>query len=262
MFNFFKKKKVQESEECEIQSTLESYSFDDVTPIASYFKEQTGVNFDKQLTILKNKMSAFCMKRGYKNFNECLQFIVKDKLTTQELIDYLTVNETYFNREYKQLEKLVEDIKTVQTPVHILCAPCASGEEVYSIVIAFLEANISAQKFSILGIDINGQVIEKAKNAVYNERNVQNLSQELREKYFYKEESSYILKAEAKNSTEFKKINIFDAEFLNLGKFDFIFSRNMLIYFDKETKSKAKNILQSMLKEPTREIFFGHADLF
>jgi chemotaxis protein methyltransferase CheR len=47
-----------------------------------------------------------------------------------------------------------------------------------------------------------------------------------------------------------------------LGKFDFIFSRNMLIYFDYETKIKAKNILESMRKDENRALFFGHADLF
>jgi chemotaxis protein methyltransferase CheR len=57
-------------------------------------------------------------------------------------------------------------------------------------------------------------------------------------------------------------INIFDSAFESLGKFDFVFSRNMLIYFDKETKQRAKNILQSMRKNEKYEVFFGHADLF
>lgn len=262
MFSFFKKKTPQKAHSKEEEPTLETYSFDDITPIANYFKEQTGITFEAQLGILKNKMSGFCSKKGRKSFQECLNFIQKNSDSKQELIDYLTVNETYFNREYKQLEKLVEDVKKLRHNVRILCAPCATGEEVYSIVIALLEANISAKNFSVIGIDINEEVINKAKNGIYSERNVLNLSYELREKYFYKEETSYILKESAKQSSEFQKINIFDDNFLNLGKFDFIFSRNMLIYFDKETKIRAKNILQSMLKDPTNEVFFGHADLF
>jgi chemotaxis protein methyltransferase CheR len=262
MFGFFKKKKIKNIQVDEKHPTLASYSFDDVTAIANYFKEQTGINFDTQLTILKNKMSAFCSKKGHKSFDECLNLMQTDSLSKQELIDYLTVNETYFNREYTQLEKLVEEVRTTHHSIRILCAPCSSGEEVYSIVIALLEANISASRFSILGIDINEQIIEKAKKATYNPRNVQNLSPKLIEKYFSIDGSTYILKDFLKDSVEFKKINIFDENFVNLGKFDFVFSRNMLIYFDKETKLRAKAILQSMLKEQEREVFFGHADLF
>ena len=60
----------------------------------------------------------------------------------------------------------------------------------------------------------------------------------------------------------FKVINLFDPDFKNIGKFDFIFSRNMFIYFDKETKIRAKKILEDLRKNPNQEIFFGHADLF
>ncbi|MBE0499223.1 MAG: hypothetical protein IBX43_08300 [Campylobacterales bacterium] len=56
--------------------------------------------------------------------------------------------------------------------------------------------------------------------------------------------------------------SIFDPDFISLGKFDYVFLRNMLIYFDKQTKEKAKKILESMRKDPARPLFFGHADLF
>ena len=117
-------------------------------------------------------------------------------------------------------------------------------------------------RFHITGIDINSRAIEKAKIASYRERNVKNLLGDVLYKYFDKNEERYDLKERVKNLVEFKVMNIFEPEFTMLGKFDYIFSRNMLIYFDLPTKQKAKKILESMRKDDTKEIFFGHADLF
>lgn len=262
MFRFFKKKKKEEFKVEYKPDMHEKTSFDDVTLIAKYFKNETGINFDSHLNILKNKMIGFCSKRSHKSFHECLDFVKKDSLLKQELVDYLTTNETYFNREYGQIKKLAEDVKTTHGDISILCAPCSTGEEVYSIVIALLEANIPQTRFSILGIDINEEVIKKAKQAVYTQRNLKILSQELTEKYFDFNGSDYVLKEFLKSSVHFRKINIFDENFSSIGKFDYLFSRNMLIYFDKETKMKAKAILEDRLKDKHNEIFFGHADLF
>ncbi len=262
MFSFFKKKEKIEIQAPQKHTIAEVTFYDDVLPIAKYFKTETGVDFDHQLSILKSKMTAFCTKRSFRSFHECLDFVKKDALLKQELIDYLTTNETYFYREYRQIEKLVENVKATHGNVTILCAPCSTGEEVYSIVIALLEANISQNRFSILGIDINQEVIEKAKLAIYNTRNLKNLSQELIKKYFDFDGSHYTLKEFSKSSVSFRQMNIFDENFSSIGKFDYVFSRNMLIYFDKETKIKAKNILENILNEKKNKIFFGHADLF
>jgi len=113
-----------------------------------------------------------------------------------------------------------------------------------------------------MGIDINEEALQRAKLAIYKERNIRNLSNEILNKYFMKESDKYILKEDIKSLIKFRCINIFEQSFEELGKFDFIFSRNMLIYFDKETKLKAKNILESLRKDKNQEIFFGHADLF
>ena len=72
----------------------------------------------------------------------------------------------------------------------------------------------------------------------------------------------YKLKDTIKSHVTFKLVNIFEQSFKGLGKFDYIFSRNMLIYFDKETKLKAKCILESMRKDNSQDIFFGHDDIF
>ena len=144
----------------------------------------------------------------------------------------------------------------------ILCAPSSTGEEPYSIVIALLEAGVASSKFQIVGIDINSDALEKASCATYKEKSIRNLPKDVVRKYFTQNSETYTLKKEFSSLVTFKLANIFDSSFVSLGKFDFIFSRNMLIYFDKETKLKAKEILESMRKNREHNVFFGHADLF
>ncbi len=258
MFGLFKKK--ERTEQVDKIEIIEVY--DDVTPIAAYFKEQTGVSFDKQISILKNKVSSFCRQRKIYAFSDLLDKISYDIVLRQELIDYLTTNETFFYREFKQIEEIVSLVKGMHTDVRILCAPSATGEEPYSIAIALLEAGISKDRLSIVGIDINADATEKAQEAIYKERNVRNLSQAIRQRYFTQHAKDYLLVKEIKALVTFRQINLFDPAFLQLGRFDIILSRNMLIYFDQETKMKAKRILESLRKDQTRPIFFGHADLF
>ncbi|DAB28114.1 MAG: chemotaxis protein CheR [Sulfurimonas sp. RIFOXYD12_FULL_33_39] len=259
MFSIFKKKKAIENIEIRVAKD-EDYA--DVVPVAEYFKNETGVTFEKQISILKNKVTAFCRRRGIKSFLELLHNVKHDNELKQELIDTLTTNETFFYREFKQIEELVKLVKKTDKKVDILCAPSATGEEPYSIVIALLESDIPQHSFHIVGIDINQDALDKAEKALFKERNVRNLSSLLIDKYFQKDGEKFILKDIIKSHVTFKLTNLFDSSFKNIGKFDFIFSRNMLIYFDKETKLKAKEILESMRKNPNQEIFFGHADLF
>jgi len=260
MFSFFRKKVQKETAE---PAALYTENFDDVSVIAEYFCKETGITFEKQMSILKNKVSSFCRQRKIPSFENLLRGIQGDAVLKQELIDYLTTNETFFYREIKQIKELVELVKRKNfTNATILCAPCATGEEPYSIAIKLLEGDVAASRFHIVAIDINADAIAKAKKAVYKERNIRNLSAEILHKYFTLENERYILKESVKSCVSFEVANIFDDSFARLGKFDFVFSRNMLIYFDKETKLRAKSILESMRKDETHDIFFGHADLF
>lgn len=261
MLSFFKKKPKEEEVEASITPSIPE-DFTDIEPIAEYFKDETGVTFDKQRSILKNKVMTFCKLRGIRSFQELLKGVKQESSLKQELTDYLTTNETFFYREIRQINELVKLVQEKHAHVNILCAPSATGEEPYSIAIALLEAGVSPDRFDIVGIDINSDAVNKAQEAVYRERNVRNLSPEIINRYFTQNGEKYALNKSVKSLVNFKLINLFDDSFKMLGKFDFVFSRNMLIYFDKETKLRAKEILESMRKSDEHPVFFGHADLF
>ena len=260
MFSFFKKKKETDKEEKNINIICD---YEDVSDIMHYFKQETGITFEQQKNILKNKLTLFCKTNKIYSFRELLNSLKKDDEIKQKLVNLLTTNETYFYREFSQIQELVKNVqkRESKTPITILCAPCATGEEPYSIAIALLEADVGVE-FSITGIDINSQALQKAREASYIKRHIGNLDESLLQKYFYLQDEKYILNEKVKRRVSLLQKNIFEPEFTALGKFDYVFSRNMLIYFDKETKLKAKSILESMQKEPSVGVLFGHADLF
>ena len=257
MFGFFK---VQEVAKKSIEYKI-AEDYENILMISQYIKAKTGIDYDDQEVIFKSKITSFCRTHKIESFKGCLNEINTSDTLKQELIDYLTTNESYFYREFHQIQSLVDTIKKSSKNVKILCAPSANGEEPYSIVIALIEEGISLHQFQVVGIDISSEAISTAYKAIYNEKAIRNLSESIRQKYFTKDGNNYILKQEVKSKVNFTCVNIFDNDFKNLGKFDYIFSRNMLIYFDTNTRLKAQNIFKEQLEDPNTPIYYGHADL-
>lgn len=260
MFGWFKKTPPPKTENVPAVQDVAEYG--DVAGLAEYFQAITGVSFETQHSVLHSKLVTFCKKHAIISFETCLARIKEEPLLRQALIDHLTTNETYFFREAYQIGELVARVKEKAGKSLILCAPCATGEEPYSIAISLLEAGVAASGFHIVGIDINADAISKARQALYSEVKLKNVSPEVKANYFSLEASKQALSPKVKACVTLQTANIFDPDFKDLGRFDYVFSRNMLIYFDKPTKEKAKNILESMRKDPAIPVFFGHADLF
>ena len=225
--------------------------------ILDYFKELTGITLHIKPSVAHNKIQIFCDKVGIKK-DDLLNVLHSNPSIRQKFIDYLTTNETFFFREFHQIKEMISLIDKTKH-IDILSLPSSSGEEAYSIAIALLEENFT--NFKIVGIDINNEMIFKAKKGIYTKNKLRNFPPHLISKYF-SVDNKYILNNQPKSFVTFKQLNLFDNAIYSIGKFDFIFCRNLFIYFDKETKNKAKNILEKLKKDNNSKIFFGHADLF
>tara|TARA_R110002095_G_scaffold135612_2_gene117582 strand:- start:392 stop:1171 length:780 start_codon:yes stop_codon:yes gene_type:complete len=259
MFGLFSKKKLPGATQTPIDIKQD---FHDVQFLAEYIKNETGISFEKQSSIFKSKLSSFCKQRRVFSFNECLVKAKSNNEFKRELFNYLTTNETYFYREFGQIEKLVAKVAASNKPVDILCLPCSTGEEPYTIVIALLEAGVAAEKFKLTGVDIDTAAVKRATEGVYNARDVSKMPASIMGGYFVQKDDKYYLDERIKSSVTFKTFNLFDPMVKSIGQFDFVLSRNMLIYFDKETKLKASNILSGLLKDEKVPIYYGHADLY
>ena len=206
---------------------------------------------------------------NFRKYFFILRFEDKSGEEFQELMNAVTVNETYFFREKDQFEVLVNRIlpelhenTPASRPLRILSSPCSTGEEPYSIVLHILEEATIVEKrdIEIVGIDIDSTVIEKAKIAKYTDRSVHATPKGILAKWFKKKALGYQLSDDLHGSVDFKVINIFDKDQMRkLGKFDVIFSRNMLIYFDDASRKEVAMTFYDMLN-PGGYVLLGHAE--
>lgn len=225
-------------------------------------------HFDK-LSKYINLRSAELEVADFRKYFFKLRFDDKEGEEFQELMNAVTVNETYFFREKDQFEVLADKILPelhkvlpASKPIRILSSPCSTGEEPYSMILHILEeANIVEKRdIEVVGIDIDSTVIEKAKKAKYTERSIHAIPKGILAKWFKKKSLGYELIEDLHGSVDFQVANIFDKEQMRkLGKFDVIFSRNMLIYFDDASRKEVAMTFYDMLN-PGGYVLLGHAE--
>lgn len=257
MFSWFK----SASSSTETTDLFKEENFDDSSRIVTFFTDLTGIHFDQKELIVTPKLIRFAKEHSCYSFEELYTKLLNDPECKERLINLLTVNETYFYREMNQIEFAARIIQNDTSYRRILCAPGSSGEEPYSIAIYLAEQGYDLSKLEIVSIDISTEMIAKAQSALFPSRSLFRLSDELKERYFIAEENDFALIDSIRRQVTFYPCNLFDERFVSLGKFDIIFSRNMLIYFDHETILRAVEQLKHVASSPNTLYFFGHADI-
>lgn len=228
--------------------------------ILEYFYAKTGIHFDEKKDVVAHKIDTFYKSKHFHDMTLFFNELKKNGELWQEFVNLLTVNETYFFRETKQIEMMVEMAGAKQS-LNILCAPSSSGEEPYTILMSLAEAGLLGKVNKLVGIDINSSVIERAKEGIYSKRSLHRTPENVVQKYFIQRDGqNFEIAGEVKRVVDFRIQNIFDPSIKSLGEFDFVFSRNMIIYFDKESRLEAEKALYSFLK-PAGILFLGHADI-
>ncbi len=246
----------------------------DFGKIGEYIYRKTGIfleadkHFDKLAKYIDNRAKVIGID-SFRKYFYTLRFEDKDGTEFQELMNAVTVNETYFYREKEQFEVLVNRIlpelhalRPRQQTIRILCAPCSTGEEPYSIILHLLEEGrlIEDRDIEVVGIDIDSTVIAKAKAAKYSERSVHAIPPKVLAKNFKKRTLGYELIDDLIGTVDFKVANVFDKmQMRQLGKFDVIFSRNMLIYFDDASRKEVAMTFYDMVN-PSGYVLLGHAE--
>ena len=188
----------------------------------------------------------------------------------EQFINAFTVNETYFYREDHQLRCLTTDLlaqrvaaKPRAEAMRIWSMPCSTGEEPYSIAMWMLEnwSEVDAWDIEIVGSDIDTRVLEAAREGFYGRRALMRLPPELIDKYFEPAgEERWRILQDLRDSVRFSTANVMDPVETGLhGRFDVIFCRNMLIYFDDTSRRlAAENLYESLL--PGGYICLGHTE--
>jgi chemotaxis protein methyltransferase CheR len=188
----------------------------------------------------------------------------------EKFINAFTVNETYFYREEHQLRCLSTDLlnervqaKKPGEPLRIWSVPCATGEEPYSIAMWLLEnwPEVDVQDIEIVGSDIDTECVAAARQGEFGQRALMRLSPALVEKYFETAgKDRWRIVSDLRQSVQFTAVNLMEAaQTRQHGKFDVIFCRNVLIYFDDASRRlAAENLFENLV--PGGFICLGHTE--
>lgn len=182
----------------------------------------------------------------------------------QALIDALVVPETWFFREREAFAALARlaPAKLARRPgdvLRVLSAPCSSGEEAWSAAMALLDAGIDAAQFGIDAIDISAASIAAAERGVYGRNAFRGDGLAFRERHFEAVEGGWRIGTHVREPVTFERANLFEWLAAHPVRYDFVFCRNVLIYFDRAAQDRAIELLRARLADDGM-IFVGPAE--
>jgi chemotaxis protein methyltransferase CheR len=228
-----------------------------------------------------SRLVEFLYRRTGMVFTEAKRYYVERRISermaamsSRSFADYFahlrTVNETYFYREDYQLACLTTDLlearvktKRPGDAIRIWSAPCSTGEEPYSIAMWLLDnwKDVDAYDIEIVGSDIDTDALEAAAEGIFRRRALMRLSPDLIARYFHQlDDERWQILDDLRQSVSFSRVNLIDTRQTRAqGRFDVIFCRNVLIYFDDESRRvAAENLYDNLL--PGGFICLGHTE--
>jgi chemotaxis protein methyltransferase CheR len=198
--------------------------------------------------------------RGLSGAAAYYTLLLADAAELQELVQLLTVNETYFFREAEQLALLTDRLmprllaaREPGCPVRILSAGCSTGEEPYSIAIALLErfGGAAGSLFTILAGDIDQPALAHAQAARYGAYSFRGVADDLKRRWFERDGELLTVDPRARAMVRFQPLNLIAPEFPpELEQFDVVFFRNVSIYFDADTRRIIQGNLLERMADP------------
>jgi len=229
--------------------------------ISDFIRENFGIVIKNSSTKELERVVSSSAKILNLNREQFKKQLLKGKLNSVEievLINSITIGESYFFREKRALELAVEMIKknisNTRGGIKIWCAGCSTGEEPYSIAILLNENQLlNSNEIEIWGTDLNPAFLQKAEKGLYRSWSFRSCPPQIIEKYFRRlEKNTFELKSEITSAVKFKQLNlkekIYPFPFSSENYFDFVFFRNVIIYFDEITTRETLEKIYFALK--------------
>ncbi len=183
----------------------------------------------------------------------------------RRLVEEVVVPETWFFRDLEPFKYLTEYVykssKDLTVDIfRILSLPCSTGEEPYSIAMTLLLAGLKPTSFYIDAVDVSSKSLDRARNGIYTKNSFRTKDIDFRDEFFHKTDVGYSLNSQVREKVRFLRGNILQPGFLDsLGRYDVVFCRNLLIYFNKEAQDQAIKGLYNLLV-PEGLLFTGHSE--
>jgi chemotaxis protein methyltransferase CheR len=234
-----------------------------VTPVDYEFlrkllKERSGLDLspDKQY-LVESRLIPLARRAGLPGIAELVAKIKAGSAAlTTEVVEAMTTNETFFFRDKIPFDHLRDTIlpalvqaRAGRRSLRIWCAASSTGQEPYSIAMCVKEfAGLAGWRVEIVATDLSQEVLEKSKAGIYSQFEVQRgLPIQMLVKYFTQTGELWQLKPDIRAMVQHRQLNLLQ-DFSHLGTFDVIFCRNVLIYFDQDTKAAIFDRLARMLE--------------
>jgi chemotaxis protein methyltransferase CheR len=243
--------------------------------LSSFIMSQFGIKLPLyKKTLLQSRLQKRLKVLNHDSFKEYVDYVFSAKGQQEEvwnMIDAVSTNKTDFFREPLHFEFLLENgireyvEQTGKNNLTIWSAGCSSGEEPYTIAMIMKEFAIDHPSFDfkIMATDISSSVLEHAVVGIYNSEKTDVIPLDYKKKYLLKGKNDYINKVrvgtELRKKIEFRKYNLLTTDYSDLGRFDIIFCRNVMIYFEREVQ-------QRLLKQFCKSLntggyfFLGHSE--
>ncbi len=184
------------------------------------------------------------------------------------VVDLLTTNETYFFREPRHFELLAKEIipeRQRGRPLRLWSAASSSGEEAYSMAMVLADqiGTTAAAHWEVIGSDISRRVVERARAGHYPMQRIDGIPRAYLQDYCLKgtgaQDGTMLIDAPLRERVKFRLVNLNESLPADLGLFDVVFLRNMLIYFQNETKAEIVRRVMGTL-QPMGWLIVGHSE--
>lgn len=228
--------------------------------ITEFIKQESGIHLDEgKLYLLQNRVMPLLKPLKLDNMEALVQKIKKrEPRCCQMVIDAMTTNETFFFRDtevYRYFEKLLHD-RVLQNgskkSIRIWSAACSYGQEPYTVAMIAKnnERLLKGKRIEIIASDISSEAIEKGKEGKYSDFEVsRGLPEDYKTKFITAPSGNnlyFSVAPDIKNMVSFRKFNLMD-DMKKFGEFDFVFLRNVLLYFDKSTREDVLQRIRSQI---------------
>lgn len=256
-------------------NSMMAISNDEFARLRDLIQKRFGINLTEQKrSLLVGRLQKLMRKLNLPTFASYYDYLSNDKTegSLSELVDLISTNHTYFNREKDHfdffaqtaLPAVIEKLKREnRKDLRIWCAGCSSGEEPYTLLMLmkeYLGSEYNSWDAGILATDISDRALTLARRGCYSTDRVMQLPEQLRRKYFTKAGSDEMAVVEQiKKEATFRRFNLMNTTFPFKKQFQMIFCRNVMIYFDQPTREALVNRYHQCT-EPGGYLFIGHSE--
>jgi chemotaxis protein methyltransferase CheR len=222
-------------------------------------KDRSGLvlSADKQY-LVESRLTPLARKAGIATLGDLVgKLRANNERLIVEVVEAMTTNESFFYRDKVPFDHFREAImpsliaaRARERRIRIWCAAASTGQEPYSLAMCLKEMKdkIAGWRIDIIGTDLSTEVLEKAKAGLYSQFEVQRgLPIQMLVKHFVQTGDTWQISPEIRAMVQYRPLNLL-ADFSHLGNFDVVFCRNVLIYFDQETKIGVLNRIARMLE--------------